>query len=322
MTTLSPTDPLLTRAAELVAKHLPAAPTLWLKPPGDTPRHHPGSAFWHPWYPEHARLKMGGWQEMGQAQSWAQVVLFGGRQKDENRQLLQAAQGLAGPEGRVFFALPNDYGGRSFHKELEGLLDNISGRKSRLFVLPGGGHTSPLYTLQKNRHDQWSCPGLFSWDRVDRGSQLLAEVLGKEDLTGPVADLGAGWGYLSSSLRAGVQSHLFEADRRGVEACQANCPHSKVYWCDVTDQAGLPAELFGRLRSVVMNPPFHTHKRSEPVLGGAFVATASRLLAKGGKLYLVGNSHLPYPKLVETLLGDSTIILQQDGYTVVRGIKK
>lgn len=322
MTTLSPTDPLLTRAAELVTKHLPLAPTLWLKPPGDTPRHLGESAFWHPWYPENARLRMGGWQEMDKPQGWAQVVLFGGRQKDENRQLLRAARGLAGPEGKVYFALPNDYGGRSFHKELEDLIDNISGRKSRLFVLPGHSPTSPLYALEKNREGLWSCPGLFSWDRADRGSQLLAQLLEKEDLPGPVADLGAGWGYLSSRLANKTDLHLFEADRRGVEACQANCPQAKTHWCDVTDPTSLPSQLFGRMRSVVTNPPFHTHKRSEPVLGGAFVATAARLLGKGGKLYLVGNSHLPYPKLVESLMGESTLIIQQDGYNVVRGTKK
>ena len=94
MTTLSPTDPLLTRAGELLTKHLPPAPTLWLKPPGDSPRHLPDSAFWHPWFPEYTRLRMAGWQEMDKQQSWTQVVLFGGRQKDENRRLLKAARGL------------------------------------------------------------------------------------------------------------------------------------------------------------------------------------------------------------------------------------
>ncbi len=41
-------------------------------------------------------------------------------------------------------------------------------------------------------------PGLFSHDRVDAGSELLASRL-PTDFDGNAADLGAGWGYLSSS---------------------------------------------------------------------------------------------------------------------------
>ncbi|MGS8570825.1 methyltransferase, partial [Salmonella enterica subsp. enterica serovar Braenderup] len=46
-----------------------------------------------------------------------------------------------------------------------------------------------------------SRPGLFAWDRVDTASALLAEHL-PADLAGRVADLGAGYGYLSAQLIA------------------------------------------------------------------------------------------------------------------------
>lgn len=325
MSTLSPTDPLLSRAGELVAKHLEDVPTLWLKAPGDTPLHRRDSQFWQPWYPEYTRLLKNGWKEHEAEADWPQVVLFGGRQKEENRFLLQRAREITAPTGRVFFALPNDYGGRSFHKELDGLLQNYSGRKSRLFVLSpdSSGTARSLVELQTNREDLQSCPGLFSWDRADHGSRLLLEALQEHNLEGPIADLGAGWGYLSRSLPKALDRHMLEADKRGVAACLKNVEGKKIFvhWCDLTDPTSVPKALFGRFRTVVTNPPFHTHKRSDPVLGGAFVAMAGQLLSKNGALYLVGNSHLPYQKIIEKLLGKAEVLLYRDGYQIVKGIK-
>ena len=44
-----------------------------------------------------------------------------------------------------------------------------------------------------------TAPGMFSHDRIDPGSRLLAETL-PADLSGKVADFCAGWGYLSAEL--------------------------------------------------------------------------------------------------------------------------
>ncbi|MFX6728661.1 methyltransferase, partial [Acinetobacter baumannii] len=44
-----------------------------------------------------------------------------------------------------------------------------------------------------------SQPGVFAWDRVDPGSAMLTEHFPPR-IGGAVADLGAGWGYLSATL--------------------------------------------------------------------------------------------------------------------------
>jgi 16S rRNA (guanine1207-N2)-methyltransferase len=72
---------------------------------------------------------------------------------------------------------------------------------------------------------------------------------------------------------------------------------------------------------VITNPPFHTGKKSEPVLGGAFVATAYKLLKPKGALYLVGNSHLPYYKIMSAFFGEVEMLAREQGFTVLRGRK-
>ena len=60
-----------------------------------------------------------------------------------------------------------------------------------------------------------AAPGMFSHDRIDAGSELLASRL-PTDFTGHAADFGAGWGYLSIMLAEkspGLKGiDLFEAD--------------------------------------------------------------------------------------------------------------
>src|SRR5690606_30184258 len=124
------------------------------------------------------------------------------------------------------------------------------------------------------------------WDKVDRGSELLADVLSAEKLRGPVLDLGAGWGYLASRLPERLEIHLLEADLRGLEACRLNLEGHRLHlhWADGTDPKTLPQKMQDRFPVVVTNPPFHTHKKADPVLGGAFVSTAAWSLKPGGVL--------------------------------------
>jgi len=321
----STTDPLQSRAGLLLLKNLPPNPTLWLKPPADTQRHNPEDRFVHPWYPEHQRLLTAGWTPWEGRNRWPQAAVFGGKHKEENRRLIVKAQALA---HTVYFVIPNDYGAKSFQKELEqklGLQRIETGKKSRLFTLSGspGKPVDSVWQLEENEAGLKSCPGLFSWDRVDRGSQHLTEVLQKEPLRGPVADLGAGWGYLSRSLPEDLTVHLLEADKRGLEASERNLNgrDAHFHWCDVTDPSSVPKQLAGRMKTVITNPPFHTGKKAEPVLGEAFAATAHRLLRQGGKFYLVGNVHLPYYRILHQLFSKVESLFEGEGFRILRGTK-
>ena len=137
-------------------------------------------------------------------------------------------------------------------------------------------------------------PGVFSADGIDPASALLIQHLPR-DLSGKVADLGAGWGYLSARMLAEFpkikQVHLIEADATALQCAQENVQddRARFYWADATSWTA-PA----RLDAVVMNPPFHVGRAAEPDLGRAFIATAARTLAPTGQLWLVANRQLPY----------------------------
>lgn len=145
-------------------------------------------------------------------------------------------------------------------------------------------------------------PGMFSHDRVDAGSELLASRL-PQDFHGHAADFGAGWGYLSVKLAEaspGVKGiDLFEADHEALEAARvnmmANAPSTpaRFYWFDLTNE-----EPRDKYDLIVMNPPFHEGHAAEPALGNAIIKAALKALKQGGKLMLVANRGLPYEQVL------------------------
>ena len=139
-------------------------------------------------------------------------------------------------------------------------------------------------------------PGLFSADGPDRGSVALADVL--PPLSGMVADLGAGWGYLSSRVLTFAdvaQLHAVEAEHAAVGCLSDNLTDARasLHWADATTWRP-PAPL----DAVVMNPPFHEGRRPDPLIGRAFIAAAGAMLGPRGSLWMVANRHLPYEEVL------------------------
>ncbi|MDP5217541.1 methyltransferase [Ruegeria sp. 2205SS24-7] len=141
-------------------------------------------------------------------------------------------------------------------------------------------------------------PGVFSSDGIDPASELLIAAM-PDRPGGRIADLGAGWGYLSSRLleREGVYSiDLVEADHAALECARHNVsdPRARFHWADALRWAAPEPE-----DTVVMNPPFHTSRAADPALGRGFIAAAARALAPNGQLWMVANRHLPYEAALE-----------------------
>ncbi|WP_430388945.1 class I SAM-dependent methyltransferase [Dyella sp. 20L07] len=269
------------------------------------------------------------------------VLVLPPRQRDEARALFAQAVQRAVPGGVVLAAIPNAEGAKSGEADLSrllGPLQQLSKHKCRVFWGRSGesidhallGEWSALGAPQRNEAGYMSRPGLFAWDRVDTASALLAAHL-PEDLQGRVADLGAGYGYLSTQVLArcaGVTSiDLYEAEARALEPARLNLERAMgergssatfaLHWHDVTQ--GLPH----RYDAIVSNPPFHQGRADLPELGRAFIATAAGALLPHGRLWLVANQHLPYEATLAACFNEVRTVTTQDGFKVIeaRGVR-
>lgn len=161
-------------------------------------------------------------------------------------------------------------------------------------------------------------PGIFSAEGIDPGSRRLATVLAGR-IKGRVADLGAGWGWLSlSALEADPRVEaidLYEAEARALEMARLNVtdPRASFHWSDVTDLGrGVPPYDI-----VIANPPFHRGRAAEPELGNAFIAAAARILKPSGQFLMVANRQLPYEATLDARFKHWERLSEEGGYKIV-----
>lgn len=235
-------------------------------------------------------------------------VLLPKNQKEAEYFLTQA-QGALKSGGVLLCAAENKAGGNRAKKMMETLgfegVYDFSKNKSRVAwaVKKDVSDTASRWREQGEIQSVMggtfvSRPGLFSWDRLDKGSAILLQHL-PVDLKGTGADFGCGYGALSRAVldRAGVEKlYCLDADRRAVECCARNVvsPRAEFAWADLTK----PQAALKNLDFIVMNPPFHEGKSESVALGKAFIETAHNALKNSGRLFVVANAHLPYEDLL------------------------
>ncbi len=163
-------------------------------------------------------------------------------------------------------------------------------------------------------------PGGFSADGPDRGSELLVALL--PQITGRVADWGAGWGYIAAEVlaeQAGIDSlDLIEGDHAMLEAARVNVddPRAAFHWADATSYVpSAPYDV------ILCNPPFHIGRRADPDLGRAFIAAAARNLTARGRFFMVANRHLPYEDALKTAFGAGSMLGELEGYKIYEASK-
>jgi 16S rRNA (guanine1207-N2)-methyltransferase len=161
----------------------------------------------------------------------------------------------------------------------------------------------------------WSQPGLFNWDRIDPGSQLLLTHL--PALTGYGADLGCGFGVLAHAVRATPNPPpivLIDIDQRALAMAVRNVAGDGVetLWTDIRAARNLPTGL----DFVVTNPPFHDAGTEDKSLGQAFIVAAAKMLKPGGVLWLTANRHLPYEATLKPLFQSVDQVAQANGFKI------
>lgn len=255
------------------------------------------------------------------------------KSKLENLANIARAWSMLDPGGLLVCAGSNDTGAASIARQMRevfGTTESVSKYHCRVFWTRRREGPMPAAAAEWLAAGELrvvpdtgcqSRPGIYGWNAIDKGSELLAAHL-PGDLSGRVADLGAGWGFLSLRIlercRSIVHLDLYEAEWLALDAAQQNIsarwPSAPVayHWHDVT--AGLPAQY----DAIVMNPPFHAGKATDVALGRAFIAAAASALAPGGTLLMVANRHLPYEAAIDAHFKTRQTIAETAAFKVIR----
>jgi 16S rRNA (guanine1207-N2)-methyltransferase len=260
--------------------------------------------------------------------AWPLGLVLLTKHKEENFANIARAWSLLQRGGTLVCAGSNDDGAASLERQVGkvfGLTDTLSKFHSRVFWVAKGDRLPPDYWrglsgLQPVGDSSWlSKPGIFSWDRIDDGSALLARHL-PSDLEGHVADFGCGWGYLARQMLQPAVAHidLIDSEHLALDAVRANVTDARAsfHWLDLTRERA-PATY----DAVVCNPPFHTGRASTPALGQAIIEAAARSLRPGGRFYMVANRGLPYEPMLKASFASFETLADNNKFRVTRAIR-
>lgn len=168
---------------------------------------------------------------------------------------------------------------------------------------------------------------LFSREKIDIGSRFFLDHLPKEEYA-VILDLGCANGVI------------------GIRAKQQN-PHTKVIFTDDSKMALLSAEENWKrhfpsattnsaeflwtngfedgapntVELVLCNPPFHQGTARGDFIAGQMFTDAKRVLIPGGRLRVIGNTHLHYPTVLRKLFGNSEVVASNAKFTIVDAFK-
>lgn len=250
---------------------------------------------------------------------------------DELDELAAAVAAWASPTvtvfagGRVKHMTPamNDVLGRYFER-----VDVTHARqKSRVLIASGRRPNAPESTYPKAEFHTdlglWvhASGAAFAGPRIDIGTRALLAVL---DQVAPDAeraiDLGCGTGVLAASLagrRPGIRVIASDQSAGAVRSAQATMAANGLDdRVTVVRDDALDSQPDASADLVLLNPPFHVGSTVHTGLASRLFASAARVLAPGGELWTVYNSHLGYRGELSRTVGHTREVSRNTKFTV------
>ncbi|MFJ8894866.1 class I SAM-dependent methyltransferase [Leifsonia sp. NPDC102414] len=169
----------------------------------------------------------------------------------------------------------------------------------------------------------WVCAhgAAFAGTAIDIGTRFLLSVV---DDAAPDArtaiDLGCGTGVLATTLAIRrPELRVIATDQSAAAVASATATAAANGVADrvaVVRDDGLSAQPDASADLIVLNPPFHIGSAVHTGVAHRMFADAARVLAPGGELWTVWNSHLGYRAALERTVGPTRLIARNAKFTV------
>lgn len=208
---------------------------------------------------------------------------------------------------------------------------SLGAQKSRVLIasgaLPPGPSRYPVRAVDPDLDVTVYAHGAaFAGPSVDNGTRYLLTFRHSFPATSrQVVDLGCGTGVLAvvaartlpeaqvvalDESRAAVLSATATAEANGVSD---RIDVRRTTLCEGLADASVDL--------VLCNPPFHRGNTRDSAVAFEMFAEAARVLAPGGELWAVYNSHLPYLRALRRLVGRTEVVGQNPAFTVTRSVR-
>lgn len=165
--------------------------------------------------------------------------------------------------------------------------------------------------------------GVFSKRGVDPGSRLLVEYFRFPEMSGPLLDVGCGYGPIGLTLAKADPSRrveMVDVNKRAVDLAARNAEQNGVY-----NAAAYESDLFNDVESpeyaaIVTNPPIRAGKN---VVHRLFEQSYVHLMS-GGSFWVVIRKKQGAPtalRKLQTVFPEVAIVKKKNGYVVIHSQK-
>lgn len=167
---------------------------------------------------------------------------------------------------------------------------------------------------------------VFAGTGLDIGTRFLLEFLPRMPQARHAIDLGCGTGILAAKYARGNPGSRVTATDQSAAAvdsaratAEANGLAGQIEALQDDAMGSLPdasADL------ILLNPPFHVGAAVHAGAGVKLIEAAGRVLAPGGELWTVFNSHLHYQPALQRLIGPTREVGRNPKFTVTASTRK
>lgn len=177
------------------------------------------------------------------------------------------------------------------------------------------------HTLRKINGNVYSKPGVFGWNKIDKGTELLLtcfrKLINNKAITPKtMLDLGCGYGWIFFNCSDYHFEHIVATDNNAaaILAAQKNSDHIKnkvdVIASDCANTIDKKFDL------VLCNPPFHQGFKHNQVLTDKFINSCAQKTKSNGHTLLVTNEFINFEKIANTLFSHKKPLLNAQGFKV------
>lgn len=222
----------------------------------------------------------------------------------------------------------NDVLGKYFSSVRPGL----ARQKARVLAVTGPlpSAAQPSWPQRQFHEDLglWVCAhgGAFAGTRVDIGTRFLLGELGaaKPNATSAI-DLGCGTGVIAAALAMARPSlSVLATDQSAAAVSSARATVEANGIADrvrVLRDNGLAGQSDASTELILLNPPFHVGATVHTGLATRLFEDAARVLAPGGELWTVFNSHLGYRPTLTRIVGRTREVARNTKFTITVSVK-
>jgi 16S rRNA (guanine1207-N2)-methyltransferase len=208
----------------------------------------------------------------------------------------------------------------------------LARQKSRLLIAsdPMRPEGSPPFPVTEHNAelglDICAHGAAFSGTRLDIGTRFLLTFLPEIPASVNAVDLGCGTGIIAAMYaRRHPQAKVLATDRSAAAVASAratalaNGLGTSITAVQDDAMSTLPA---GSADLILLNPPFHLGSSVHAGAGLKLFEAAGRVLAPGGELWTVFNSHLHYLSALERQVGPTTVRGRNAKFTVTTSVRR